>query len=468
MIRPYLDYNGLSRFKDKLDDIIDPIEEDLGDLKSAMGQLYDSESVVDEFGSNASVAKNWKTSFLSPSWDSATKTLSVTMTASHTSADTYYVSLAPKFVSGHKYVVAMKYTLVNSHYIYVMNCFSQSNMNSGDKFLWGELRSNGATDAVTFTATSDGWLTLGVRLIANTQENWAFGVAVYDVTGYDVSGIDSAVWTALSDVVTLSLTGIVPIIQEKADYSYAFDSNVIGEKWTALGDSLTATGSGGYYLTYVTNRLDLAKYKNCGIGGTTISGAENTNAMYQSIRIETLDIDSNCVTVMGGSNDFWQEYYKDHPNSNLTGWGDCTRDNHDVTTFCGAYNVLISKVLYKFCKVPAYYSDVDYTGITQVSTAIDNFRLILLTPPQVFYVEGGSASATLLQNGITAAHDNVKQIAKLWGLPCVDTWEMGMNDINKPLFFANYLTDATHFNAFGHERLASLLIDKALQISRYK
>lgn len=36
MIRPYLDYNGLSRFKDKLDDIIDPIEEDLSDLKNAI------------------------------------------------------------------------------------------------------------------------------------------------------------------------------------------------------------------------------------------------------------------------------------------------------------------------------------------------------------------------------------------------------------------------------------------------
>lgn len=443
------------------------VGKEISGLKGDLGELYAPITVSDMYGANASVAGK-DNAKISGTWDSTTKTVSVTMSDSATSADTYYIMLAPKFTSGHTYKIVIEYDYPKDAYTYIRNVYSLTNINQRDDIVNGTIKSDGDKDVYTLTATSDGWLSLGKRVGANITHNWAFKVAAYDVTGLDVSEITDATWKTFSNNVAIGIGGLIGDIQGNVEFLEAVATNVKGETWSALGDSLTAAGSGSQYLGYVKDRLGLANYYNCGIGGTTISGATNQNAMYQDVRVETLNIASNCVTVLGGTNDAWQEYYKDHPSENLTGWGDCVRTNHDVSTFCGAYNVLISKILYKFCKVTGYYTDVDYTGITQVDTAIDNFRLILLTPPQAFHVDGDTMSASLQISGLTAAHSYVKQIAELWGLPCVDTWEMGMNDINRSLFFANYLTDATHFNAFGHERLASLLIDKAIQVARYK
>ena len=444
------------------------LSNDVDALKSDLNELYDVTTFTDMYGANASVAGT-DNALISGSWDSVDKEVTVSMSASASSADTYYVMLAPKFISGHTYKIAIKYTFeTEQSYVSVRNVFALNNMNNRDNLLNGVLRDNNFEEVLTLNATSDGWLALCKRVSANLQQTWAFKVAVYDVTDIDVSSVSDSIWLSFEDVIVLDATGIIPQVQLKAEYTYLLTSNVKGETWTALGDSLTAQGSGSQYLDYVKSKLGLANYYNCGIGGTTISGAINTNAMYQNTRIEALNLGSDCITILGGTNDAWQEYYKDNPSANMTGWGDCVRTNHDVTTFCGAYNVMLSKIFYKFCKVIGYYEDVDYSGITQVATAIDNFRVILMTPPQAFHVEGDSMSATLQLKGLTAAHSYVKQIAELWGLPCVDTWEMGMNDMNRSLFFANYLTDATHFNAFGHERLASLLINKTIQVSRYK
>lgn len=442
--------------------------DEITSLKEELSVLYDPSGTDDMYGSDAAVVRTDNV-LTSAVWDDSTKTVTVSMSGSASSQDTYYVVLQPKFIANHTYKIAIGYTYVTAYaYTTIRNTFSTTNFNSRDDIINGVAKDTNTQEVFTFTATNDGWLALAIMVPANAQRSWSWKLAVYDVTGVDISALSDADFLTFADTIALTASGLVPTVGAKAEYSYAMDGNVKGETWSALGDSLTALGSGSQYLGYVLSKLGLANYHNCGIGGTSVSGATNANAMYQDTRIEALNINSTCVTVMGGTNDFWQQYYKDHPSTNYTGWGDCTRENHDVSTFCGAYNVMLSKILYKFCKVPAYYNDVDYTGITQVSTAVGNFRLILLTPPQAFHVDGDSASAALLQNGITAAHDYVKQIAELWGLPCVDTWEMGMNDMNRSLFFADYLTDATHFNAFGHERLASLIIDKVLQVSRYK
>lgn len=441
---------------------------DIADLKADMQQLYDATTVDDMYGENTTVVRVDNV-LTSATWDTDTKTLSVIMSGSASSADSYYVVLSPKFIANHIYKIAIKYIYpVGSSYTYIRNVFGTLNFNSRDDIVDGEVKYNNAEEVFTLSATSDGWLALATRVPANTQRNWSWKLAVYDVTGIDISDVSDSDFLSFADNITVGTSGIIPQTQAKAEYIYPLVSNVKGETWTALGDSLTAQGSGSQYLEYVKSKLGLADYYNCGIGGTAISGATRANAMYQDVRINALNLGSNAVTILGGTNDAWQEYYKDHPSENLTGWGECVRTNHDVSTFCGAYNVMLSKIFYKFCKVNGYYEDVDYSGITQVTTAIDNFRVILMTPPQAFHVEGDSMSANLQLKGLTAAHSYVKQIAELWSLPCVDTWEMGMNDMNRSLFFANYLTDATHFNAFGHKRLASLLINKAIQVSRYK
>lgn len=456
-------------------DVADSIPEDYTELTEEVSNLKEDLSYVieiaqynDAFGSNLAITAQYEIRTFT--WYATEKTLSLPCaTDTLSSQRTGWAVVTPKTQVNHDYVLAVRFssTRNTSSTTYIRNLDSPYNYNVGQRISEATMYENGATQVFKFTADRSGWLAFGIVMAAGIEYTTGMKLALYDVTGTDIDAISDAEWLQFADVVTAPGGGAITDIMRKADYSYSLADNNIGEKWTALGDSLTASGSGALYLGYVKERLGLATYNNCGIGGTAISGAQATSAMYQDVRINALNLDSNCVTVMGGTNDFWQQYYKDHPNSNLTGWGDCTRDNHDVSTFCGAYNVLISKILYKFCKIPAYYSDIDYTGITQVDTAIDNFRLILITPPQAFHVDGDSASASLLQNGITAAHSYVKQIAELWSLPCVDSWEMGMNDINKPLFFTNYLADATHFNAFGHKRLASLIINKALQVSRY-
>lgn len=444
---------------------------ELGSLKDGLDELYSSDGdITDEYNGNVQVAGMYPSNSLTNTWDSSSKTLGVAMVAQSSSAATYYTYLSPKLKAGHTYKIPIKYTFSFSYtYIYIRNIFSLSNYNNRDDIVNGATIYSGDENVLTVTATQDGWLAFGVRISANSQQTWSFKLALYDITDADVSGITNDQWLEFPNSISMGTSGIVAEMQASVNAMTAVSTNVKGETWSALGDSLTATGSGGYYLDFTKNKLGLSLYKNCGIGGTFVSGAEASSAMYQDTRIESLDINSNCVTVLGGTNDCWQEYYKDHPGTNLSGWGAVTRDNHDVSTFVGAYNVMISKILYKFCKVNGYYSDVSYSGITQVSTATENFRLILLTPPQRYYSDfSHTLSKALTDTGITAVHNYVKQIAELWGLPCVDTWEMGMNDMNKALFFANPTADATHFNSFGHERLASLLINKAIQISRYK
>jgi len=383
---------------------------------------------------------------------------------------TGWAVVTPKTQANHNYVLAVLFssTRTGAALTYIRNLESPYNYNVGQRISEATAYTDGAKQVFKFTATSAGWLGFGISMVAGVEYTTGLKLALYDVTGTNTDSINDDEWLQFADTVDAVGGGIITEVMRKSNYSFNLVDNLMGEKWSALGDSLTASGSGGFYLNYVTSALGLASYKNCGIGGTMVSGAESASAMWQTLRIETLDIESNCVTIMGGTNDAWQYYYNTNPGSNMTGWGDVTRENHDVSTFVGAYNVLISKILYKFCKVPAYYQDIDYSGITQVETAISNFRLILLTPPQMFYYSGSPMSENITNNGNKMTHSLVKQIAELWGLPVVDTWEMGMNDINKPLFFANYLTDSTHFNVFGHERLASLLIDKALQVSRYK
>lgn len=453
---------------DEITSLKQDLNESVGDLKSAINDIYSSVKASDTYRTGVSYEGAGHNTY-SGAWDSDTKTASMIIPSSLGSTTSALVYFSPKFLNGHKYKIAVKWDWTNTDTIYYVigtNRPSISSASGVQYWVNSVVVHKGDIDVYTLDATAEGYLGIGAR--ATSANTFNFKIAVYDVTDIDLTDVSDDVFKTFSDAIVLSSSGLLEDVKATANYSYNLDANTKGEVWSALGDSLTAIGSGSYYLGYTAERLGLSEYNNCGIGGTTISGAENANAMYQDVRINSLDADSQCVTIMGGTNDIWQEYYKDYPNTNYTGWGNVDRTNHDVSTFCGAYNVLISKILYKFCKVSGYYEDVDYTGITQVPTAIDNFRLILITSPQCYHSSGDTISAENKRKGITNAHSYTKQIAELWGLPCVDTWEMGMNDMNKSLFFADASTDGTHINAFAHERLASLLINKAIQVSRYR
>lgn len=230
-----------------------------------------------------------------------------------------------------------------------------------------------------------------------------------------------------------------------------FHNNIVAENMlygmdaSFLGDSLTENGSGGQYITYVKDGLGLSDVHNCGIGGTRVSGGlASGNAFWTDTRVNSLSLNSDVLFIMGGTNDA--------PYTTVSE-SDFTIDNHNTDNFVGAYNVLISKVLYKYLKVDSgYYSDIDYSGITQVGTAKPTFRIILITPPKRF-----DSVANLIK--VEQFANYVKKIGALWGLPVVDVnSQMNMNIINKGYYFGS--TDLLHFNVNGHRELANIIIGK--------
>lgn len=217
-----------------------------------------------------------------------------------------------------------------------------------------------------------------------------------------------------------------------------------GMNYSALGDSLTAAGSGGVYLNVIDMLLGTTN-TNCGVGGTRVSGSSNS-CMWQDVRINAMNIDSDFVIIMGGSNDVGKGLSVSDSDFSLS--------NHDTDNFVGAYNVMLSKIVYKFMKFTnGYYADIDYSGITQVSEAKDNFFILIVTPPKIMSEESKQ------QESLTFA-GYVKRIAQMWGIPCVDA------NSNMFMSIMTYggLTDKVHFGTKWHNRLGRLVVSKLKEI----
>ena len=225
------------------------------------------------------------------------------------------------------------------------------------------------------------------------------------------------------------------------------DRHFRGKKCSALGDSLTATGSGGHYLQFTKNILGFNKVAQCGIGGTRVSGTGDT-CFHQDTRINSLLIDSDYIIIKGGTNDAPQI----DVSKEIMSIG-----NYDVTTFVGAYNVMLSKIYYKYLKLDkGYYADngIDYSGVTQVDIPKD-IKIYLITPPKT------------IDSNISKRHDIaecVRQIGLMWGLPVIDAnGEMQMNPFNYP----SDLSDKVHYPLKFHYNLAKLIVGKMRQTESF-
>lgn len=243
------------------------------------------------------------------------------------------------------------------------------------------------------------------------------------------------------------------------EYILTISAPYTGYVWTGLGDSLTAggdrNGTWGFYRQFVKNALGLFKYNDCGVGTSALSGVGTYKAFWTDERVETLPLDSDVITVMGGTNDTSQLDAETNPGDMRAGFGEATMQNHDCRTFIGAYNVLISKILYKFMLSDGYYEDVDYTELARVETAKPWFRLVLIAPPPVL------TNASTIE-AMTKIAECVHKVGALWGLPVVDAHDnLGINDINKDSFFT---VDYVHPNEEAHKRLANLIVAKAREI----
>lgn len=276
-----------------------------------------------------------------------------------------------------------------------------------------------------------------------------------DLYIYDVSNISEKIIeninfaTCANPVVYQSL--VIP--QKTLKNSLIAENILYGKDGSFLGDSLTATGSGSWYIDYVKDGLGLSNTHNCGAYGTRVSGGDETSeSFWTNNRVNSLNLDSDCLFIMGGTNDAPYTTVQD---------SDFTINNHDTNNFVGAYNVLISKVLYKYLKLSSgYYSDIDYSGVIQVEKAKPYFRIILITPPKRF------DSLSNLQNVDNFA-DYVIRIAEMWGIPVCDVnHQMNMNVINKASYWTHQEEpDWLHFNSNGHMELANIVIGKVKSLN---
>lgn len=224
------------------------------------------------------------------------------------------------------------------------------------------------------------------------------------------------------------------------------DSWYKGKIASALGDSNT---EGGEYFHYVKEYLKLASYKNCGISGTGLIYGDD--AMWQDVRINSLDIDSDIITFLGGTNDVYR--IADIEDS------DFTISNCDTSNFVGAYNVALSKIFYKYFNIDGYYTDIDYSGVVRTDNFRDpaSFMVVLIAPPKRFDSAENNASEK-----VEKINGYVKRIAEMWGLPCVDANETRLNACNKAAIWGGK-GDWLHPPYKWHKILARLIVSKLME-----
>ena len=261
-------------------------------------------------------------------------------------------------------------------------------------------------------------------------------VYVYDITNTPTYAIDSANFESCLSVLEIRALNLS---YDNAKMIVNYNNWYKSKKLTTLGDSITEQN---LWQAFLKQELLFASIVNKGIGGTRISGT-NENAMWQNNRINALPLDTDVLTIMGGTND----------SASFVDLGDLSITNHDTNTFVGAYNVLISKVLYKFYNLSSgKYSDIDYSGLTKSDTFKDIVIYIMTPPFNANTQYSGENSARL-----KAIADATKDVAKMWGIPCIDIYyNSGINTENVNAL----LQDGIHPNNLGAKKIASVVVNE--------
>lgn len=227
-----------------------------------------------------------------------------------------------------------------------------------------------------------------------------------------------------------------------------------GKRVSFLGDSLTDSGTGGFYINDLNDYFGFSAITKSAKGGTFVSGDTTAfgAAFWQDERVNQLDLDSDIIFVMGGTND---------ANNNVS-LGSPDISNCDTKTFYGAYHVLISKLIYKYYKLDTgYYAEqgIDYSGVTQADTA-KPVQIFLITPPYMLDSERQ-------YNKTPAYAEAVIEIGKLLGCPVCDTRaNSGVNLYAKEYYkgYRNGKYDYTHVSPEAHKQWAKVIIGKMLEV----
>ena len=180
-----------------------------------------------------------------------------------------------------------------------------------------------------------------------------------------------------------------------------------GIKISGIGDSLS---TGFTYLDKCITDLGMLK---AGVqkGGECISGT-SSNAFWQSSVINKLDDDSKIKVILGGTNDVFQ-------NKPI---GEISISNCNTNTFVGAYNVLITKLYYKYLGLAnGYYSNINYNDINQIESPYKALPIILIKPPMCL-TEGKF-------DKIIEIGEVIEKIGYMWGLPVIESNKIFANPI---------------------------------------
>lgn len=229
-----------------------------------------------------------------------------------------------------------------------------------------------------------------------------------------------------------------------------------GKRVSFMGDSLTEGGTGGFYINYLNDYFGFANITKSAKGGTMVSGVTTAmgSAFWEDSRVNQLDIDSDVVFIMGGTND---------ANNNVS-LGSPDISNCNTNTFYGAYHVLISKLIYKYYKLDTgYYADIDYSGVTQAETA-KPVQIFLITPPYML-------SSESQYNKTPAYCEAVIDIGKQLGCPVCDIRaNSGVNIFTREYHkgYRNGSFDYVHVSAEAHEHWTKVIIGKMLEVEPIK
>ena len=209
-----------------------------------------------------------------------------------------------------------------------------------------------------------------------------------------------------------------------------------GKELTCFGDSWTAQDT---FRTRLHNYFGFQTVNNCGIGGTRLTGNGST-AFPSDDRINSIPLTTDVLTILGGAND---SVY------GTISAGAISFANIDLNSVCGALNVILSKIYYRF-KITAtgYYNDIDYSGITQASEKKE-LKIFIATCCGRYDGTGYADNARVIADGI-------RKTANLWGIPVIDlAYEAGINDVN----YAQYLGDSVHPNDLGDELVSNVFVN---------
>lgn len=236
------------------------------------------------------------------------------------------------------------------------------------------------------------------------------GIAFVKITVYNVA-IDDTMLRKSTDP-----AGYVPYGFYISNTISGFESKSGFLSWTSEGDSITAQNR---WQVSVSNALQLTP-TNVGIGGTRISG-NGTNAMCDDVRVNSIPLNSQVITLLGGTNDW----------ANNVPLGD--NNSTDRLTFYGAINVWLQKVITRCPNAKIFL------GLTPIGRR---------TAP----LPSGWTDPFVNAIGLTTSDyaKVLQEAAFTYGLPIINFNSLGWNRYN----LDNYVPDGLHPQGIGAEQMS--------------